>query len=171
MRWPTPKVCAGNYASRRFAIPLTGLFNRRFLEETLNREVARAARAKTTLGVVMLDLDKFKLLNDTFGHVAGDAVLREVGQILRENVRAADVACRYGGDEFIVVMPDSTIENAARKAARLLDMLKHKPSPLGCSMGVVSFPKHGTAGAELLKEADAALYRAKQAGGGCIVVA
>ena len=75
--------------------PLTGLFNRRFLEETLDREVARAARSKSTLGIVMLDLDKFKLLNDTFGHAAGDAVLREVGHLLRENVRAADVACRY----------------------------------------------------------------------------
>ena len=114
----------------------------------------------------MLDLDKFKLFNDTFGHVAGDAVLREVGQLLRENVRAADVACRYGGAEFIVVMPDTTIENAARKAGWLFEMLKHESSPLGCSMGVVSFPEHGTAGADLLKEADAALYRAKQAGGG-----
>ena len=151
--------------------PLTGLFNRRFLEETLNREVSRAARAKTTLGVVMLDLDKFKLLNDTFGHVAGDAVLREVGQMLRENVRAGDVACRYGGDEFIVVMPDSTLENAARKAKLILEMLARKSSPLGSSMGVVAFPNHGAAAVELLKAADAALYRAKQAGGGCIVVA
>jgi diguanylate cyclase (GGDEF)-like protein/PAS domain S-box-containing protein len=151
--------------------PLTGLFNRRFLEETLNREVARAARAKSPLGVVMLDLDKFKLLNDTFGHAAGDAVLREVGQLLRENVRAADVACRYGGDEFIVVMPDSTLENAARKAKLILEMLAHKSAPLGSSMGVVAFPNHGPAAVELLRVADAALYCAKQGGGGRIVVA
>jgi len=151
--------------------PLTGLFNRRFLEETLDREVARATRAKSALSVVMLDLDKFKLLNDTFGHSAGDVVLREVGHLLRENVRAADVACRYGGDEFIIVMPDSTLENAARKGALLLDMLRHKPSPLEYSMGVVAFPTHGVSGAELLRSADAALYRAKQAGGGRIVVA
>jgi diguanylate cyclase (GGDEF)-like protein/PAS domain S-box-containing protein len=151
--------------------PLTGLFNRRFLEETLNREVSRAARAKSMLGVVMLDLDRFKLLNDTLGHVAGDTVLRTVGQMLRENVRSADVACRYGGDEFMVVMPDTTLENAARKAGWLLEMLQQKSSPVGCSMGVVAFPKHGNAGTELLKAADAALYRAKQAGGGCIVVA
>jgi diguanylate cyclase (GGDEF)-like protein/PAS domain S-box-containing protein len=151
--------------------PLTGLFNRRFLEETLDREVARATRAKSSLGVVMLDLDKFKLLNDTFGHSAGDVVLREVGHLLRENVRAADVACRYGGDEFIIVMPDTTPGNAARKGSLLLDMLRHKPSPLEYSMGVVSFPAHGATGAELLRAADAALYRAKQAGGGRIVVA
>jgi diguanylate cyclase (GGDEF)-like protein/PAS domain S-box-containing protein len=151
--------------------PLTGLFNRRFLEETLDREVARAARSKSTLSIVMLDLDKFKLLNDTFGHAAGDAVLREVGHLLRENLRAADVACRFGGDEFIVVMPDTTLDNAAHKAAALLDMLAHKSSPLGCSMGVVAYPQHGVAGAELLRAVDTALYGAKQAGGGRIVVA
>lgn len=151
--------------------PLTGLFNRRFLEETLDREVARATRARSALSVVMVDLDKFKLLNDTFGHSAGDVVLREVGHLLRENVRAADVACRYGGDEFIIVMPDTPLNSAARKGAMLLDMLRHKPSPLEYSMGVVAFPTHGTSGGELLRAADAALYRAKQAGGGRIVVA
>jgi diguanylate cyclase (GGDEF)-like protein/PAS domain S-box-containing protein len=151
--------------------PLTGLFNRRFLEETLVREVARATRGNLPLSIVMLDLDKFKVLNDTFGHSAGDVVLREVGHLLRENVRAADVACRYGGDEFIIVMPDTTLANAAHKGALLLDMLRHKPSPLEYSMGVVSFPMHGKSGAELLRAADSALYRAKQAGGGRIVVA
>ena len=151
--------------------PLTGLFNRRFLEETLAREVARAARGKSALSIVMLDLDKFKLLNDTFGHSAGDVVLREVGHLLRESVRAADAACRYGGDEFVIVMPDTTLDNAARKGSLLLDMLRHKPSPLEYSMGVVAFPAHGGTGAELLRAADAALYRAKQAGGGRIVVA
>jgi diguanylate cyclase (GGDEF)-like protein/PAS domain S-box-containing protein len=151
--------------------PLTGLFNRRFLEETLNHEVARAARAKSPLSVVMLDLDKFKLLNDTFGHAAGDTVLREVGQMLRENVRAADVACRYGGDEFIVVMPDTVIGNAATKANNLLEMFKRGPSRVECSMGLVAFPQQGSAGVDLLKAADAALYRAKQLGGNRIVVA
>jgi diguanylate cyclase (GGDEF)-like protein/PAS domain S-box-containing protein len=151
--------------------PLTGLFNRRYLEETLDREVARATRAQSTLGVVMLDLDKFKLLNDTFGHTAGDVALREVGHLLRENVRASDVACRYGGDEFVVVMPDTSLENAARKADALLCLFKLAPSGLESSMGVVAFPSHGRAGAELLKAADAALYRAKQAGGNRVVVA
>ncbi len=151
--------------------PLTGLFNRRYLEETLDREVARATRAQSTLGVVMLDLDKFKLLNDTFGHTAGDVALREVGHLLRENVRASDVACRYGGDEFVIVMPDTNLENAGRKAHALLGLFKRAPSGLESSMGVVAFPSHGRVGADLLKAADAALYRAKQAGGNRIVVA
>ena len=151
--------------------PLTGLFNRRYLEETLDREVARATRAQSTLGVVMLDLDKFKLLNDTFGHTAGDAALREVGHLLRENVRASDVACRYGGDEFVVVMPDTNLENASRKAHALLGLFKRAPSGLESSMGVVAFPSHGRVGADLLKAADAALYRAKQVGGNRVVVA
>jgi diguanylate cyclase (GGDEF)-like protein/PAS domain S-box-containing protein len=151
--------------------PLTGLFNRRYLEETLHREVARATRAQSTLGIVMLDLDKFKLLNDTFGHTAGDAALREVGHLLRENVRAGDVACRYGGDEFIVVMPDTSLENAGRKAQVLFELFKRSPSCLESSMGVVAFPSHGAVGADLLRGADAALYRAKQGGGNRIVVA
>jgi diguanylate cyclase (GGDEF)-like protein/PAS domain S-box-containing protein len=151
--------------------PLTGLFNRRYLEETLDREVARATRAQSTLGVVMLDLDKFKLLNDTFGHTAGDTALREVGHLLRENVRAGDVACRYGGDEFVVVMPDTSLENAGRKAHALLELFKRAPSALESSLGVVAFPSHGRVGAELLKAADAALYRAKQAGGNRVIVA
>lgn len=151
--------------------PLTGLFNRRFLEETLDREVARASRGKTPLSVVMLDLDKFKMLNDTFGHTAGDMVLREVGHMLRENVRASDVPCRYGGDEFIVVMPDTALENSARKGQQLLDMFRRKPSPLECSLGAVTFPAHGTTGAELIRAADATLYRAKQSGGGRVVIA
>jgi len=151
--------------------PLTGLFNRRYLEETLAREVARATRGRSTLGVVMLDLDKFKLLNDTLGHTAGDAALREIGHLLRENVRAGDVACRYGGDEFIVVMPDTNLENAGRKAQVLLDLFKRAPSGLESSMGVVAYPAHGAMGGDLLKAADAALYRAKQGGGNRIVIA
>jgi len=151
--------------------PLTGLFNRRYLEETLAREVARATRGRSTLGVVMLDLDKFKLLNDTLGHTAGDAALREIGHLLRENVRAGDVACRYGGDEFIVVMPDTNLENAGRKAQVLLELFKRAPSGLESSMGVVAYPAHGAMGGDLLKAADAALYRAKQGGGNRIVIA
>jgi len=151
--------------------PLTGLFNRRYLEETLAREVARATRGRSTLGVVMLDLDKFKLLNDTLGHTAGDAALREIGHLLRENVRAGDVACRYGGDEFIVVMPDTNLENAGRKAQVLLELFKRAPPGLESSMGVVAYPAHGAMGGDLLKAADAALYRAKQGGGNRIVIA
>jgi diguanylate cyclase (GGDEF)-like protein/PAS domain S-box-containing protein len=159
--------------------PLTGLFNRRFLEETLNHDVARAIRTRSPLGVVMFDIDNFKNLNDTFGHAAGDAVLREVGQLVVAHIRAADVACRYGGDEFILVMPDTSIENAIRKANQLREQLKRvglelrdvKLPEVEFSMGVAVFPNHGASGVELLKSVDAALYRAKQEGGGRVIAA
>jgi len=150
--------------------PLTGLFNRRFLEECLDREVARARRSGASLALVMFDLNKFKELNDTFGHAAGDAVLREVGRLLRRNVRAGDIACRYGGDEFTIVMPRSTGENAVRKALHLHELIrdlhpgirsKDLP-PIECSMGVAAFPEHGNSGGALVTSADAALYRAKR---------
>ena len=143
--------------------PLTGLFNRRFLEESMNQEVARAQRGNTSLGVVMLDIDKFKLLNDTHGHEAGDAALREVAHVLLENVRAGDVVCRFGGDEFIVLMPGASL-NAAMRKARRLDM-QLKIQGVECSTGVANYPDRGSTGVELLKSADAALYRAKAAGG------
>ena len=96
--------------------PLTGLFNRRFMEESMNNEVARARRGNSNLGVIMLDLDKFKQLNDTHGHEAGDAMLRAVARLLLENIRAGDVACRFGGDEFVILMPGASLDAAMRKA-------------------------------------------------------
>ena len=157
---------------------LTGLFNRRFLEETLNHEVARASRGHTSFGVLMFDVDNFKELNDNFGHAAGDAALREVGKTLALRLRAQDVACRFGGDEFIVVMPETTLENAGHKATELLGRLQQlhlelpeMPLPgVKFSMGVAAFPDHGASGDELLRAVDAALYRAKQQGGGRVVV-
>lgn len=159
--------------------PLTGLFNRRFLEETLDHEVARACRGRSRLGVVMFDMDNFKELNDTFGHAAGDVVLRGVGRLLQSKVRAQDVACRFGGDEFIVVMPDSTLEGARFKAGELqgelLDLhleIVGLPLPsVEFSMGVAAFPEHGTNAVDLLQAADTALYRAKEQGGGRVVAA
>ena len=143
--------------------PLTGLFNRRFMEESMNQEVARARRGNSSFGVIMLDMDKFKYLNDTQGHEAGDSVLRGVARLIMENVRAGDVVCRFGGDEFIILMPGASREAAMRKAQQLARQLKGQT--LGCSTGVATYPDHGASGAELLRSVDAALYRAKAAGG------
>jgi diguanylate cyclase (GGDEF)-like protein/PAS domain S-box-containing protein len=143
--------------------PLTGLFNRRFMEESMNQEVARAHRGSTNLAVVMLDIDKFKLLNDTHGHEAGDAALRGVARLLMDNVRASDVVCRFGGDEFIILMPGASFSAAMRKAKRLNMQLKIQR--VACSTGVAIYPDHGSTAQELIMSADAALYRAKAAGG------
>src|SRR3989449_1743351 len=90
--------------------PLTGLFNRRYMEESLARELRRAARNQRRLGAIMLDLDRFKRFNDTFGHEAGDTLLRELGEFLRSRTRGEDIACRYGGEEFVVILPEASME-------------------------------------------------------------
>ena len=152
--------------------PLTGLFNRRYLEESLEREIRRATRSQRPLSVLMIDLDHFKRFNDTFGHDAGDALLRELGQLLQTKVRGSDIACRYGGEEFSLIMPDATpataLERAERirKSAKGLD-LKHAGQALGAvtlSVGVAAFPEHGDTPFLLVRAADQALYRAKAAG-------
>ncbi len=150
--------------------PLTALFNRRHMDQTLEQEVARARRYHTSLAFLLLDIDDFKLLNDRFGHVAGDMVLREVGQLILANIRAGDVACRYGGDEFIVVMPETSLEAAAHRGEQLrgrarqlrLEFADAKFPEIRLSMGVAVLPEHGGSAIELLKRADAALYQAKR---------
>ena len=152
--------------------PLTGLFNRRYLEETLERELARAARNNAPLGVVMIDIDHFKTFNDTFGHRAGDTVLREVAALLQRNVRASDICCRYGGEELTLVLLDASLENTCKRAEVIRKALEaltltHEGKALGkltASFGVVSAPQHGQHIGELLETADAALYRAKHGG-------
>jgi diguanylate cyclase (GGDEF)-like protein len=152
--------------------PVTGLYNRRYMEETLERELRRAERAGRPLGVVMLDIDHFKQFNDAFGHDSGDTVLRRLGDYLQANLRRGDVACRQGGEEFVLIMPETTPEDARRRADQLREGAKdlrvaHLGRSLGTltvSIGVAAFPQHGTTGDGLLKRADAAMYRAKQAG-------
>lgn len=152
--------------------PLTGLFNRRFLEETLAREVRRAHRKKSSICVLMLDIDNFKLFNDRYGHAAGDTVLRDFSALLTENVRATDIASRYGGEEFTVVLPDSQLADARNKAEQLLARINllrvaFNGSNLGAvsaSIGLAAYPDHGEHAQGLLRAADAALYAAKQAG-------
>ena len=158
---------------------LTGLFNRRYLEETLEREVRRAERRSLPLAVIMLDIDHFKRFNDTFGHEAGDALLREVGGYLRTHVRPEDIACRYGGEEFTLILPDAPLEPTRRRADELRQGIarlgiEHRGQPLGAvtiSMGVALFPAHGTHPDMLLRVADRALYRAKEQGRDCVIVA
>jgi diguanylate cyclase (GGDEF)-like protein/PAS domain S-box-containing protein len=152
--------------------PLTGLYNRRYLEEVLDREVRRAARAAQSLGVLMIDLDHFKSFNDTYGHDAGDAVLRETGASLTRGIRAEDFVCRFGGEEFVVILPTANLEAACARAERLRSKMMeltvlHQGRSMGMltvSIGVAVFPDHGASPQELMAAADAALYEAKRGG-------
>ena len=156
--------------------PLTGLYNRRFLEESLGHEVARARRSDAALALLMLDMDNFKSVNDRFGHLAGDGLLQQVSQLILANVRASDVVCRYGGDEFIVVLPGASMSCASGKAEDLRDLLRHaivefhemKLPSATFSVGVAAYPQQGRTGPELLAAVDRAMYRAKQSGGACV---
>jgi diguanylate cyclase (GGDEF)-like protein len=158
--------------------PLTGLFNRRFLEETLIREIRRAQRASTTVCVLMLDIDHFKQFNDRYGHAAGDVVLREFAAVLNDGSRGADVASRYGGEEFTVLLPDTTIEGARSKADKVLERtralrLSFNGIDIGLvttSIGLAVYPANGEHAEDLLGAADAALYAAKQEGRNRLVI-
>ena len=152
--------------------PLTGLFNRRYLEETLDREVRRATRSEQPLGLLMLDLDHFKKFNDTHGHEAGDSVLRETATFLAASVRAEDIVCRFGGEEFLIILPTADRAAAHGRAEKICANLRllevvHQGQHVGTvtvSVGVAALPEHGVTPQRLLEAADAALYRAKREG-------
>jgi diguanylate cyclase (GGDEF)-like protein/PAS domain S-box-containing protein len=158
---------------------LTGLYNRRYLEEMLDREIRRAVRASQPLGILMIDIDHFKKFNDTYGHDAGDTVLREAASFLTRSVRVEDIACRFGGEEFVVILPTADLSAAQMRAERIRSKISelavlHQGSSLGritISVGVAGLPIHGTSPKELLEAADAALYRAKKAGRDRVVLA
>ena len=158
---------------------LTGVFNRRYMEETLGRELLRASRKGLSLGIIMFDMDDFKGFNDTYGHAAGDAILRELGNLLLKHVRGEDIASRYGGDEFILIMSDASREVTVERAERLCEHVRHIHTQyegqtldaVSLSVGVAIFPEHGSTSDVLLKSADDALYRAKREGRGRVVVA
>jgi diguanylate cyclase (GGDEF)-like protein/PAS domain S-box-containing protein len=159
--------------------PLTGLFNRRYMEETLNRETSRSERYGIPLGVIMIDIDHFRRFNNTFGHEAGDIVLKDLGKFLQINVRKEDVACRYGGEEFTLIMPGASLDITEKRAEDIRRKVQHlqiyyNGQPLESitlSLGVATFPDHGSMGEAVLQAADAALYTAKHRGRNQVAVA
>jgi len=159
--------------------PLTGLYNRRYLEETMGRELPRARRLGESVGVIVLDIDHFKVLNDTYGHDAGDFVLERTGELLRAATRNSDIACRFGGEEFAVILPGASLlvaRNRAEAIRAALESLKvdfdgKTLGPLTVSAGVAAMPPHGQDWTFTLQQADRALYTAKQAGRNKVVAA
>jgi diguanylate cyclase (GGDEF)-like protein/PAS domain S-box-containing protein len=159
--------------------PLTRLFNRRFLEESLERELQLASRKQQSLAVLFLDLDHFKRFNDTFGHEAGDRVLQSLADLFRTFFRDTDICCRYGGEEFAIILPESSSQDAAIRADALrsevkglrLQYKKQTLGPLTLSAGVAAFPEHGLTSDELLKIADQCLYESKSRGRDIVTLA
>jgi diguanylate cyclase (GGDEF)-like protein len=158
--------------------PLTGLFNRRYLEESLSRELHRANRTGRNIAVVMLDLDHFKRFNDTFGHQVGDILLKEVAGVIKGRVRAGDIACRYGGEEFSLILAEVDVDGAQKCVENIRRAIKdltlhHRGQTLGTvsiSAGIAVYPVHGENSEDLMRGADEALYRAKKAGRDCVFV-
>lgn len=159
--------------------PLTNLFNRRYMSEMLEREIGKATRHQESIGVMMIDVDYFKDYNDTYGHDAGDEVLRKIGIFLQAFIRAEDIACRYGGEEFTLILPGASLDNTIRRAEELRASIERLPisqhsndmfQTVTISIGVASFPCHGVAIHKIIDAADKALYRAKDQGRNCVVV-
>jgi diguanylate cyclase (GGDEF)-like protein/PAS domain S-box-containing protein len=159
--------------------PLTRLFNRRFLEESLERELQLAGRKNQALAILLVDLDHFKRFNDTFGHDAGDMVLVSLADLFRTFFRASDICCRYGGEEFMIILPESSSQDAAMRADALraqvksmrLFYKKQALGPLTLSAGIAAFPEHGLTSEGLLKLADQCLYESKSRGRNIVTVA
>jgi diguanylate cyclase (GGDEF)-like protein len=154
---------------------LTGLYNRRFLEEMLERICQDAERRKAPVSAIMIDLDHFKQINDKYGHGAGDAILRDVAATIMASLRSVDVACRYGGEELAILLPDCTLEMAAGKAEQIRSRIASTSGAAGpsvtASLGVASIPETSSGPVDLLPIADAALYQAKQQGRDRVVTA
>jgi diguanylate cyclase (GGDEF)-like protein len=151
--------------------PLTGLYNRHYIGETLTRELARAAREKYPVSFIMIDIDNFKRVNDTYGHAAGDALLQDLGVQLLRNSRASDILYRYGGEEFLAVLPKAKAELAFTVAEKWRRIFSNSAVPFASggsgatiSCGIAEFPRHGEAAADLIAHADRAMYQSKEAG-------
>ena len=171
-------ICAtaiqnANYVERvrqlAYVDGLTGIFNRRFFELRISEEIERARRFQTGMAVIMVDIDHFKRLNDEFGHLLGDEVLRQVSSIFHQQLRKIDVVCRYGGEEFSILLSQTNLQHAVSVAEKLRRMVETwqfpgVPRPVTISAGAATYPDHGTTRDDLVKAADAGLYAAKQAG-------
>ena len=151
--------------------PLTGLYNRRFFEPTLERELARCHREKQPLSLILIDLDHFKQVNDTYGHQIGDTVLKALAAMLSAQARASDVVCRYGGEEFLLLLPNMAcnvaLERAEHWRTSFAEMVMYSgvtPVRVTLSVGIVSYPEHGASSEDLIRYADVSLYRAKMLG-------
>jgi diguanylate cyclase (GGDEF)-like protein len=163
------------YAHAATVDPVTGVFNRRYIQVRLDEELQRSQRHQIPLALLMIDIDDFKRVNDSHGHLAGDTILRDVGDILRRSVRVFDVCARFGGEEFVIIMPGSTSENAMRIAERIRERIEHyRPADgvlavtrVTVSVGLAVSSAGSTVG-QLLERADQALYEAKRAGKNCI---
>jgi diguanylate cyclase (GGDEF)-like protein/PAS domain S-box-containing protein len=161
-----------NLRSQSIRDPLTGVFNRRYLEEAFTHELYRAIRRSQSIGVILLDVDHFKTINDTFGHTYGDRLLKALAGYLNNRLRGEDILCRYGGEEFIIILPDTNLEHAIQLAEKLRQEIQviepeltlQPMEPIHLSLGVAAFPEHGRNAEELIKAADWALYQAKQKG-------
>jgi diguanylate cyclase (GGDEF)-like protein len=152
--------------------PLTGIFNRRYLDESMRREMFRSMRHGTPTGIIMIDVDHFKSVNDTHGHEAGDAILKELATFLQQHTRNEDILCRYGGEEFILLMPESDLNNTRKRAEQLCEQVRNAlrithqgvTHKITISLGVAAFPDQGPTIEAAQNAADAALYRAKEQG-------
>lgn len=159
--------------------PLTGLYNRRFMEVTLERELWRMGRSGKHLAIAMLDLDHFKMLNDNFGHAAGDMVLKELGALMRSFRHGADIACRYGGEEFVLILPEAEPDSVPARMDSLRKSIEsmrlyiddHPLPGISVSIGIAIYPQHGDDPQRLIKIADEAMYQAKRAGRNRVVLA
>lgn len=158
---------------------LTGLYNRRYLEDYLAKELNRAERKTTSIGIIMIDIDHFKKINDNFGHQAGDLVLKAIGNVLEKNIRQYDFACRYGGEELTIILPETSLNDIIKKAEEIRIAIKslkvifnNQELPnITASFGVASFPEHGLTSQAILRAADVALFQAKKQGRNCVVAA
>jgi diguanylate cyclase (GGDEF)-like protein/PAS domain S-box-containing protein len=159
--------------------PLTGLFNRRYMEETLDREIHRGKRREASIGIIMVDIDHFKRVNDNFGHEAGDMVLTAVAGLLKKHIRHEDIPCRYGGEEFLLILPEANLKTTFQRAEELRLIIsqlevRHHGLALGkltASFGVSICPEHGENVADIINAADSALYLAKTKGRNQVVIA